>query len=112
MKKDKWFLLQEWVADAIKEISPYSRSTKASGAVGEKGDVFNSCNLNIECKCYQKKNVWEIDWLKKANAEIPLHSNKIAIVVTENKKEEKVVHLNADDFFNLYKRLWKLENGE
>lgn len=110
MKKDKWFLLQEWVADMLRELDPYGRSTKGSGNSTEKGDVKLACGLHVECKCYQKKNVWDVEWIKKANEEIPLHSNKIAIVVTENEKEERHVHLNADDFFNLYIEFWKLKN--
>lgn len=108
MKNDKWFRLQEWVAGQLNELDPTARSTKASGACGEKGDVKNDVGLNIECKCYQKKNVWEVKWLEKCEEEIPLHSNTTAIVVTENKDGDKHVHLTWDDFWKIYKR--SLEN--
>ena len=106
----KWFILQEWVAEQLKEIDPNARSTKGSGNGGEKGDVKNKANLNVECKCYNKKNVWDIDWLEKCEEEIPLHSDKIAIVVTENKEGKKVVNLDAEDFFDMYKELRRLKN--
>ncbi|MHA1789186.1 MAG: hypothetical protein ACTSXT_08160 [Candidatus Helarchaeota archaeon] len=105
----QWFKLQEWVADILREISPHARSTKGSGNSTEKGDIKLNCGLHVECKCYQKKNVWNIDWLKKCEEEIPLHSDKIAIVVTENKENEKIVHLDAEDFFTLYNEYWRLK---
>lgn len=108
MKKENWFLLQEWVANELNEIDPYSRSTKQSGAGGESGDVRNNCGLNIECKCYNTKSPFKQEWLDKCLLEIPLHSDKIAIVVTENKDKDKVVHLAWQDFYEIYKR--SLEN--
>jgi hypothetical protein len=100
---EKWYLLQEWVASQLKELDPNARSTKASGACNEKGDVKNNCKLNIECKCYNKKNVYNQDWLDKAQSEIPLHSDRMAVVITENNEGKKVAHLDAVDFFNLIK---------
>ena len=108
VKNKKWFLLQEWVAEQLKEIDPRARSTKASGACGESGDVKNKCDLNIECKCYQTRSPWNEEWLEKCEKEIPLHSNKIAIVVTENKNGKRRVHLNAKDFFKIYKEWYKV----
>lgn len=104
MKKELWYKLQEWVASQLNEIDKNARSTKASGACGEKGDVKNNVGLNIECKCYQKKNVWEVGWLEKCEEEIPLHSDKTAIVVTENKDGKRHVHLTFDDFWRIYKK--------
>lgn len=106
MNKKKWFLFQEWVANQIKSIDPYARSTKASGACGESGDVKNDLGLNIECKCYNTNSPYSQEWLDKCNSEIPLHADKIAIVVTQNKENKKVVHLNAEDFFRIYKRYY------
>jgi len=110
MKQEKWFLLQEWVADELKDIDPYARSTKQSGGGSEKGDVRNSCGLNCECKCYNTKSPYQEKWLAKCQEEIPLHSDKIAIVVTENCEGKKRVHIDANDFFEMFKRLWKYEN--
>jgi hypothetical protein len=109
MKKEQWYQLQEFVAKNLQEFDPHARSTKASGACGEKGDVKNNCGLAIECKCYQKKNVWDVDWLTKCESEVPLHADKIAIVVTENKDNKKHVHLTFEDFLELFKRGLKNE---
>ena len=107
--KEKWFLLQEWVAGQLKELDPYARSTKASGACGESGDVRNTVGLNIECKCYNQQSPFKEQWLIKCQEEIPLHSKKVAIVVTENKDGKKRVHLDAEDFFRIYKRSLKCQ---
>ena len=111
MKKEDWYLLQEWVAEQLREIDPYARSTKGSGNSTEKGDLkLNNAKLHIECKCYKKKNVWDIDWLTKCAEEIPLHSKKTPIVVSENRDGKKIVHLDAEDFFELYKDYWRMKN--
>jgi len=110
MKKEKWFLLQEWVAEQLKPFDSYVRSTKGSGNSTEKGDLKFSKNLglHIECKCYNTKSPWNQDWLDKCSSEIPLHSDKTPIVVTENKEEKKVVHLYAEDFFEIYKQWYQM----
>jgi hypothetical protein len=102
-KNTKWFLLQEWVAGQLKEIDPYARSTKQSGAGSESGDVKNNF-LNVECKCYNQKSPYKEEWLEKCQSEIPLHSQKLAIVVTENNEGKRRVHFDAEDFFRIFKR--------
>jgi len=102
----KWMLLEEWVCEQLKDLDPSTMRTPGSGNGNKKGDICSKSNtgLHIECKCYQKKNVWNIDWLTKCEAEIALHSKKRAIVVTENRDGKKIVHLEAEDFFEIYKR--------
>lgn len=112
MKKEEWYLFQEWIAQELKELDPNARSTKASGARGETGDVKNAINLNIECKCYNTKSPFKQEWLDKVNEEIPLHSDKIGIVVTRNKNKDVVVHLGWRDFFEIYKRSLKNESSK
>ena len=101
-----WEKLESWCCEQLEELDKFVCRTPGSGNGNCKGDLKFSKNigLHIECKCYKKKNVWNIDWLKKCNGEIPLHSDKIAIVVSENKDGKKVVHLDAEDFFNIYKK--------
>jgi len=107
MKKPDWYKFQEWIAKEFQEFDPYARSTKASGARGEKGDVKNNLGLNVEAKCYKTKSPYNQKWLDKCNSEIPLHSDNIAIVVTENKDKDKVVHLMWEDFWTIYKKEFK-----
>jgi hypothetical protein len=112
VKNKKWYLFQEKIAELLSEIDPNARSTKASGGSTEKGDVRNNVNLNIECKCYNTKSPYDDEWLVKAQQEIPLHSDKIAIVCTENKEGKFRVHLDGDDFFRMYNELYKYRQGE
>jgi hypothetical protein len=107
MKKEQWKQLEDFICEKVKEIDPYAKRTPGSGNKGRKHDVFTSCGLAIECKCYQKKNVWDVDWLTKCESEVPLHSDKIAIVVTENKDKKKHVHLTFEDFWAIYKEYLK-----
>ena len=110
MKKEDWVKLEEFICSELKELDPYIRRTKGSGNCSEKGDIKFSTNLglHIEAKCYKTKSPFNQNWLDKCNEEIPLHSDKIGIVVTENKDGDKVVHLEWRDFFEIFKR--SLEN--
>lgn len=107
-----WEKFEEWCCDQLKELDPSIRRTPGSGNGNISGDLCGQTNfgLHVECKCYNKKNVWNIDWLTKCAEEIPLHSEKVAIVVTENKNNQKIVHLDAEDFFTMYKELWEYKN--
>lgn len=107
VKNKKWYLFQESIAEKLAEIDPKARSTKASGGSTEKGDVKNNIGLHIECKCYQTKSVYNEDWLQKCQEEIPLHSDKIAVVFTENKDGKFRAHLDGDDFMEMYIKLYK-----
>lgn len=111
---EKWEQLEQWICEQLKEIDTTIRRTPGSGNGCRKGDCTCQTNigLHIEAKQREMKNVWQKKWLKKCSEEIALHSKKIPIVVTQDEKDERVVHLKAEDFFNLYKRLWKYENGE
>lgn len=103
----KWEQLELWICDQLKDIDPFIKRTPGSGNGGSKGDIkFSSTKigLHIEAKWRNIKSVFNIEWFKKSEEEIPLHSNKIAILITENKEGKKMAHLNADEFFEIYKR--------
>ncbi|MHA2013319.1 MAG: hypothetical protein ACTSWG_13195 [Candidatus Helarchaeota archaeon] len=108
MKKE-WEQFEEFICEELKEFDPYIRRTKGSGNKGEKGDLKFSTNLglHIECKKRNTKSPFKQEWLDKVNEEIPFHSNKIGIVITENKNKDKIVHLGWRDFFELLKRSLK-----
>lgn len=101
----EWERLEEWIVHQLKEIDPFVKRSPGSGNKDCKGDLKFSTNigLHIEAKWRNLKNVFNQDWLTKCQGEIPLHSDKIAVVITENNKGEKVAHLDALDFFNLIK---------
>lgn len=104
MKTPNWKQLQDLVAQELKELDPHARSTKGSGNSGEKGDVNNSVGLNIECKDENKLNVFQDKYLQKCIEEIPLHSDKIGILVTRNKEGKIRVHMDFQDFLELFKK--------
>jgi hypothetical protein len=109
---EKWEQLEQYICDQLKEIDPTIRRTPGSGNGHRKGDVTCQTNvgLHLEAKQREMKNVWQKKWLAKCASEIPLHVDKIPIVVTQDEKEERVVHLKAEDFFNLYINYWRLKN--
>lgn len=102
MKDDKWFLFQEQIAKKFEEIAPNARSTKASGASTEKGDIKGVPGLHIECKDYNKISVYNEEWMQKVINEVPLHVDKTPILFTRNKDGKMRAHLDADDFIKLY----------
>ena len=104
MKKEDWEQLEEFICQELRELDPYIRRTKGSGNSGEKSDIKTVCGLAIECKQRNTKSPFKQEWLDKVNEEIPLHSDKIGIVVTENKDKDKVVHLVWQDFLEIYKK--------
>lgn len=111
---EKWQQLEQWICEQLKELDPYIKRTPGSGNKSIKGDIKFSTNLglNIEAKNRCFKSVFKQEWLDKVNEEIPLHVDKIGIVITENKDGKKVTHLNAEDFLKLYKELINYRKGK
>lgn len=107
----KWEQLEFWICDKLEELDPYVKRSPGSGNKGCKGDIKFSTNigLHIEAKQRNLKSVYNIDWLKKCEEEIPFHSKKVALLITENKDGKKVAHLDADDFFEIYEGWFKDE---
>lgn len=112
MKLKAWEKLEQYICNKLQCLDKHIKRSPGSGNGNCKGDVKFSTNLglHIEAKQRNLKSVYDEEWLIKCESEIPLHSDKIAIVVTENKEEKKRVHLDADDFFDLYIKLWRLEH--
>lgn len=109
---ENWQKLEQWICEQLKDLDPYIKRTPGSGNKGCKGDIKFSTNLglHIEAKWRNLKSVFNIDWLKKCEEEIPLHSKKIAVLITENKDGIKIVHLKAEDFFRLFKDAYYYRN--
>lgn len=103
----KWKQLQDYIASHLYELDPNARSTKASGGSTELHDIKTNCGLAIEAKDYNKKSVYNEDWMQKVIEEIPLHSDKTAILVTRNKDGKVRVHMDFEDFLRIYKEWWR-----
>lgn len=111
----KWKHFQDYIADRLKEIDSYCRSTIGSGNQGESGDIFFSKNLglHIECKLRNTKNVTiMMNVWKKNCSEIPLNVNKIPLLALENKDGKRFAVLELDDFLDMFIQLYKLKNGD
>lgn len=113
MNRDKkWQVFEDSIVEKLKEIDPYCSRTPGSGNKGIKGDIKNSAGLHIECKQRNTKSV-TIDnevW-KKTCSEIPLHSDRIAMLALENKEGKRWAILNLDDFLNLFIELTNYRKG-
>ena len=108
MKRDKdWQKFEDYIAEELKEIAPYATHTKGS----RYGDLKN-VPLHIECKDYNKYNVYQETWMKKCIEEVPLHSDKIPLLITKNNENDIRIHMSWLDFKELYFEYYKLKYGE
>lgn len=109
----QWQQLEQWICEKLKPIDPFIKRTPGSGNGNCKGDIYFRTNvgLHIEAKWRNIKNVFNLDWLNKCSEEIPLHSDKIPLLITENKDGKKLAILNADDFIDIYVELHNLRNN-
>ncbi len=95
--------LEEYVVEELKEIDPCSMKTPGSGCGASLGDVSNKYFF-VECKQKLTKANIIVDYKKEYMdlvGQMPLNTDKIAIIVTENKHGDKFVTLDAGDFFNI-----------
>jgi hypothetical protein len=111
----KWKKFQDYIAERLKEIDPFARSSKGSGNQGELGDVNNRVGLNIECKQTDKVrdvSIKKEDWEHVCN-EIPLHSDRIPVLCLENNEGKRWAVLDLDTFLELYQDWYFLKfNGK
>ena len=105
MKKD-WIKLEEFILEHIQELDIHAKRSPGSGNKGRKGDIVTKCGLKIECKDNQSlKNAYKESDMQKIIEEVPLHSEDIPILITRNKDKKIRVHLEWEDFIELYKAL-------
>lgn len=97
--------LESWVVEQLKSLDNKARRTRGSGCGNEIGDISNKL-LYVECKMkHGNANIiveFENEWLH-LERQLPISTEKIQIVVTENKYGKKFVTLKAEDFFDLLK---------
>lgn len=109
MKRNKdWQQFEDFLAEEFKEIAPHVTHTKGS----RYGDLKNLPGLHVEAKSYDNVNVYKEEWLKKCLEEIPLHSDKMGIVVTKNKNNDVRVHMSWFDFKDLFFEWYILKYGD
>lgn len=97
--------LESWVVGQFDGFDMRARRTRGSGCGNEIGDVSNSYAY-IECKMkHGKENIiveFKEEW-QKLLFKMPIHTNKIPVVIVEQKYGEKFAILKAEDFFTLLK---------
>ena len=95
--------LELYVTQRLLGIDPHARPTRGSGSHTEIGDVSNKLFF-VECKeKHTRDNVimdYRNEYLKLCE-DMPIGTQKIPIVVTENKARDKFVIIRADDFFDI-----------
>lgn len=112
VKKEKWYLFQEYIAGILREIDPHARSTSGSGNKNEKGDIFNKY-IHVECKDTDKKSViFKKDVWNKLKAEIPLHSPKILLYALQDNEYNKWGVVDLDQYLRDYIELTKYREGK
>lgn len=102
---ENWKKLEYWICEQLKSLDPFIKRTPGSGNKICKGDIKFSTNLglHIEAKYRNQKSVFNQKWFDKCKKEIPFYSNKIPLLITENLNGIRMVHLEAEDFFRIFK---------
>jgi len=101
----QWKKLEWYVAEKFKDLGDkYARRTKGSGSGNENYDIYTTFPFAIECKQRNTKNVTiNIDVWNKNKANIPLNSDKLPLLVIQNKDKMTFAVLEIDDFFDILK---------
>lgn len=107
VRDHKWQQFENYLVEEFKAVDPNATHTKGS----RYGDLKVE-GLHIEAKDYNTKSVFKEEWMIKCIEEVPLHSDKIPLLITRNKEDKIRVHMNFNDFLTLYKELHALRNGE
>lgn len=110
MRNKDWQKFENFISEVLKEVGKYSRPTKGSGNSTEKHDIKTSCGLACELKLRNTKSVYNEDWMQKIIDEVPLHSKDIPVLITKNKEGKIRIHLEWNDFWEIYKRSLKNVN--
>lgn len=102
--------LEQYVSQLFKDIYPYARPTKASGARGEHGDVQQPYFI-IECKSRSTESITikEEVWNKLYN-ELPISTKRLPLYVLRNKNNKQWAVLQLEDFIKIFKQSLKNEN--
>ena len=112
MTKDpQWKQFQEYIAQKLRDIDPRTRSTKASGACGELGDVLNSYMI-VECKLRNVKSpsINLGTWLK-LNREVPISSERFPMLALKQKNGYMFAVLDLDQYLDDFIELTQRREG-
>ena len=106
--KSKGQQLEIFVADTLKKVFPNDKSirpTKASsGGVRntERGDIYNSSGLIIECKNWDKKNIsFSLDVWNKLISQTRLGTEEVPLYIIKHPNGEIFTLLTFNDWCKL-----------
>lgn len=110
--RDKGYLLEEKIADMVRELDPTARPTNGSGAKGERGDIYvRSLPLLIECKYRAIKNlIINMDWWNHLLFRLPHGSPRKPVLVVGNDTHTFAV-MDINDYMELIKQAYGGSNG-
>lgn len=105
--------LEWYVVELLKRIDPRARPSKASGASTEPYDIQTKLPYAFECKqqlthkdAVIKKDTWD-----KLKAELPWNSNRVPVLVIENKAGNRFAVLDLEYLVNLIEKVEKKEEA-
>jgi hypothetical protein len=94
--------LENLVLAHLQAIEPRARLSNNSGAVSNNGDITNSDYFQIECKVKNTDSITiKNDVFKKLVKSIPMHINRMPVLVNQNKEKYVYVTMEMRDFFKL-----------
>ena len=94
----------------LQEIEPKVRLSNNSGAVSNNGDITGSQYFQIECKVRNTKNITiNSDVFEKLMKSIPMHTNRMPVLVNQNIDKKVFVTMEMADFFKLASAFLKEE---
>ena len=94
--------LENLVLAYLQELEPNAQLSNNSGAVSGNGDIANSRYFQIECKVKNTKNITiKQDVFEKLIKSIPMHINRMPVLVNQNIDKKIYVTIEMKDFFKL-----------
>ena len=111
IKEPDWKNFQDYIAQKLRDVDPNTRSTKASGAKGELGDVNNKYMI-VECKLRNVKSpsINLKTWLK-LNREVPISSERFPMLALKQKDGYMFAVLDLDQFLDDFVELTQRREG-
>lgn len=105
--------LENYIAEKFKELG-YKNACRSNGSgnKGSLGDISGIDSFAVECKNRNtdsvtiKEDVWQ-----KLNSSIPLHSNRLPILILRNSNKRTWAVMDVKDMFEIIKGYLENLNG-
>ena len=97
--------LENYIAEKFKELG-YKNACRSNGSgnKGSLGDISGIDSLVVEAKNRNTESVTiKMETWDKLKSSIPLHSNRLPMLVLRNKNKQTFCVMDAEDFFTILK---------